>query len=184
MVRQRRHTFELVLVLLVFCIYAAGSLFLCALGASTYKDITASMQENYDLRTGVLYLAEKTRQNDVAGGIRVDQYEGVDALVLTEQETGRGYETWIFVHDNMLCEQLIAAGTASDLSPALLQPIMPMKSMTLGLDSSGLLSISLVTPDETLSSIALDIVSSKDTLSGSPRASEGTRPTSSLPGGA
>ncbi|MDR2714122.1 MAG: DUF4860 domain-containing protein [Coriobacteriales bacterium] len=143
--RQKRHSFDLLLVLIIFCVYAAGALFLCVVGANTYKDISAVMQSNYDLRTGVLYLTEKTRQNDVAGAISVQKVGDVDALVLVEQETGLGYETWIFVHEGMLCEELIFSGSKVDLN--MLQAIMPMQSMKLTLDENNILSIKLVGAD-------------------------------------
>ena len=155
--RHKRLSFELLLVLIVFSIFAVGALFLCAVGANTYRDTTAVMQQNYDYRTGVMYLAEKTRQSDVAGSISIRQLDGVDALVLVEQQTGRGYETWIFVYNNNLCEQLIASGAEVKLSLA--QVIMPMESMELILDRTGLLTINLVTPDGLRSSITLSLKS-------------------------
>ena len=152
--RSVRHTFELLLVLLVFCIFAVGSLFLSAAGANSYKETAAIMQTNYDLRTGVLYLTEKTRQNDVAGSISVRQFNGSDALVLTEQVTGRGFETWIFVYDGMLCEQMIASGAQIELSA--IQNIMPMKSMILSLDTTTqMLRIDLETVEGDTSSTTL-----------------------------
>ena len=181
---QKRHSFELLLVLVVFCIYAAGSLFLCAIGANTYKDISASMQKNYDLRTGVMYLAEKTRQNDVAGGIAVKKMYGADALVLTEQVTGRGFETWIFVYDGMLCEIVIASGSSNNISLSMLQRIMPMKTMTLTLDKTNLLSVQLVTPEGTTSSITLNVSSSGDSFYFDPSLLSNTTPTVSIMGGA
>ena len=157
--RHKRRSFEVLLVLIVFCVYAAGSLFLCTIGANTYRQVTANMQANYDLRTGVLYLAEKTRQNDVAGGVRVERYNGVDALVLTRQLADRSLETWIFVHEGKLCEVSIAAGTIDQLSVVLLQPIMPMQAMKLTLDSKNLLSITLQTTGGESSSIVLSLSS-------------------------
>ena len=155
--RHKRFSFELFLVMIVFSIFAVGALFLCGVGANTYRDTTAVMQQNYDFRTGVMYLTEKTRQSDVAGAISVRKINGVDALVLTEQQSGKGYETWIFVYNNNLCEQLIASG--ADVILPLAQPIMPMESMNLSIDRSGQLTIELKTPDGLLSAMTLALKS-------------------------
>ncbi|MDR2108679.1 MAG: DUF4860 domain-containing protein [Coriobacteriales bacterium] len=151
----KRRISDLVLVLVLFAIYAAGAMTLAVVGSNTYRHTTAVMQRDYDLRTGVLYLAEKIRQNDVGGGVRLDEVNGSEALVLTEQLTGKGYETWIFLHDGQLCEELIASGMRPDMAQA--QRIMPMQSMHLALNSQGLLEAALITPDDVASSIVLNI---------------------------
>ncbi|MDR3307731.1 MAG: DUF4860 domain-containing protein [Coriobacteriales bacterium] len=130
------------LVLALFCVYAVSALILCVLGANIYKDTTATMHENYDLRTGVLYVAEKTRQNDVAEGVRVDTLNGADALVFTEQRTGKGYETWIFVDKGVLYEEMVASGSAVQITAG--QAIMPMRSMALDLVDGNLLTVSFI----------------------------------------
>lgn len=181
--RTKHHSFELLLVLFVFCIYAAGSLFLCVMGANTYRETTAIMQADYDLRTGVMYLAEKTRQSDVAGGIHVERIYGVDALVLTEQITGRGYETWIFVHNGMLCEEFIASGAEVQMDPPMLQTIMPMRQMELVYDSRNILTIDLITIDGTHSTISLNIKSAGSPYNFDPSAVTGAPITPSALGG-
>ena len=180
--RSKRRSFEVLLVLIVFGVYAIGSLFICTVGATTYRDVTVGMQSNYDLRTGVLYLAEKTRQNDIAGAVRVEQYQGADALVLTEQRTGKGYETWIFVYEDKLCEVLIAPGSINELSVSQLQSIMPMKSMRLTLDEANLLSIDLLTIDNISSSITLKITSKSGNYYPPPESVEDESETMTIPG--
>jgi hypothetical protein len=143
---------------MLFAAYAGGAILLSAIGSNTYREVTAVMQENYNTRTGVLYVAEKTRQNDVGGGVRIDAYNGNDALVLTERVTGKGYETWIFVADGQLCEEFIAAG--AEVDPALIQKIMPMTSMSLKWDEADVLRVSMLTPDNMESSITLGVRSS------------------------
>jgi hypothetical protein len=159
----RHRISDLLLVLLLFAVYAAGAMMLAAIGSDTYRRTSQVMEEDYNLRTGVLYIAEKVRQNDVGGGVRLaSESEAViadagDALVLTEQSTGRGFETWIFVNSGNLCEVTIASGEVPELAQA--QVIMPMQAMRLSNFAPGLLQVDLITSDNLESSITLNVKS-------------------------
>jgi hypothetical protein len=130
------------------------------MGANTYQQTVAALQEDYNQRTGILYIAEKVRQSDIGGFLRLDSLNDTPALVLTEQETGRSYETWIFVYDGNLCEQFIPSGSPVIIQSA--QVIMPMQSLSLALDDLGLLSVDLITNSGQHSSIKLATHSGSD----------------------
>jgi hypothetical protein len=138
---RRRHIIDILIVLALFGAYAAGAMLLSAIGADVYKGAAENMEENYDMRTGALYIAEKVRQNDIGGGVRLGQVTGGDALVLTENKSGKGYEMWIYVHDGELREILAAPGANIDLTAG--QAIMPMAGMELGYVSDNLLRVRL-----------------------------------------
>jgi hypothetical protein len=151
----KRRISDLILVLALFAVYATGAMALAAIGSNTYRHTTEVMQEDYDLRTGVLYIAEKVRQNDVGGGVRLDAVGGESALVLTEQVADRSFETWIFIEEGQLCELSIASGAELNITQA--QRIMPMQSMKLELNEWGLLEVALATPDDVASAISLNV---------------------------
>jgi hypothetical protein len=150
---KKRHSFEFLVLLLVFSLYACGALFLCVRGAEAFRQTSQVMQENYDLRTGVFYLAEKIHQNDAAGAIRIDSANGSDALVLIERVGGQAFETWIFIDGESLSELTISAGES--VSVAKPQAIMPMKGMSLKLGPDGLIDVSLTTMDGRQTSTSL-----------------------------
>ncbi|MDR0347376.1 MAG: DUF4860 domain-containing protein [Coriobacteriales bacterium] len=127
--QPRKHSLDLVIVVSLFFVYAACALLLCVIGANVYRNTAMTMQENFDQRTSVLYVVEKIRQNDIEGCIRVESLGEVDALVLVEKQSGRDYETWLFVRDQMLYEGLFAPGSTIDIK--LCQPVMPMEALTL-----------------------------------------------------
>jgi hypothetical protein len=152
---MKKHSLDLVVVVALFFVYAACALLLCVIGAEVYRTTAATMQNNYDQRTSVLYVAEKVRQNDLDGTVRVDRVDDTDALVLVEKQSGRDYETWLFVKDEVLYEGLFAPGAAIDVK--LCQPIMPMGALTIGQDEtdSGLINITFAAPDGQKTSIDL-----------------------------
>jgi hypothetical protein len=138
---RRRHIIDILIVLTLFGAYAAGAMLLSAIGADVYRGAAENMEENYDMRTGALYIAEKVRQNDISGGVRLGRAASGDALVLTENKSGKGYETWIYVHGGELCEILTAPGSSVDLAAG--QAIMPMAGMELSYVSDNLLRVRL-----------------------------------------
>jgi hypothetical protein len=152
---MKKHSLDLVVVVTLFFVYAACALLLCVIGAEVYRTTAATMQKNYDQRTSVLYIAEKVRQNDLDGTVRVDRVDDVDALVLIEKQSGRDYETWLFVKNQVLYEGLFAPGATIDVK--LCQPIMPMEALAIGRNQtgSGLLNLTFYAPDGQKTSIDL-----------------------------
>jgi hypothetical protein len=148
----KRHSLDLVVVVALFFIYATSALLLCVIGAEVYRGAAETMQHNYDQRTSVLYLVEKVRQNDLDDSLRVDSVGDSTALVLIEQRSGQGYETWLFVQDSILYEGMFAPGDPIDLK--LCQPIMPMESLTIEREG-GFVSAAFHTVDGQTTSIDL-----------------------------
>ena len=153
MARGKQHNSDVIIVMLLFFIYAGCAIILCALGASSYRHTVAVLQEGYSERSGVLYIAQKVHQHDIGGSMRIDTHEGIDALVLVEQDTGMGFETWIFIEDGYLSEQLVASGSPIITDQA--QRIAPMKTLSLSMSDRQLLEITLVTQDDDIQSISL-----------------------------
>jgi hypothetical protein len=120
------------------------------------------MQQDYNHRTSALYVAEKVRKNDTVGGARLDTFNDTDALVLIEQQSGVGYETWLFVQDRILYEGVFAPGTTPDV--ALCQPIMPMNSLVAHQSptNDALINITFFLPDDTSTSIDLWLRSGRE----------------------
>ena len=145
-------------MLLLFLFYAGSALLLGVLGVHSYSRTVTVLQEGFSERSGILYIAQKVQQGDIAGGVRLDRYQDNDALVLIEQETGQGFEDWIFIQDGYLCELLISSG--DEVNPAQAQRIMPMKALVISLSANNLLSVSVTTEADTVNSISLALRSS------------------------
>lgn len=160
MPRQKKHNSELVLVLVLFMVYALSALMISSLGVESYGRTVSLQQEGFNERSGILYLAQKVQQNDIGGGIRITTYLDNDALVLTEQATGEGFETWIFIQDGYLSELQIAAGAA--VIPQLAQHIMPMQALELEFIGNNLLRVCVTTDSGSVNSMHLAIRSSGD----------------------
>lgn len=76
------------LALLLLLVFAVCVLSVLLTGADTYQTLTRRDQDSYDRRTAAQYLATRVRQADRADGVAVADFQGCDALELTETIDG------------------------------------------------------------------------------------------------
>ena len=159
---MRRYSLDVIVVILLLCVYTTSALLLSVIGAQVYRQTADTMRYNYNNRTSILYIAEKVRHNDLVDSVRIDRVNGADALVLVERQSGRNYEVWMFVQDNILYEGVFAPGDWVDTS--LCQSILPMESMRVSWleGSMQMIHVSLVTIDGQTDSIDLMLRTSRE----------------------
>lgn len=107
---MREHAVNFFFALSLFLLFAVVAIGCIALGANVYRNTAETMDKNYDVRTSVLYIQEKIRQN--SGDVTVG--EDGKSLILTDSYQGADYETRIFLGDEKLREVTVAAGAATD----------------------------------------------------------------------
>ncbi|MCL2492565.1 MAG: DUF4860 domain-containing protein [Clostridiales bacterium] len=140
---RKSHSMNLVFVILLLGVFAIAAVFTAVLGAKIYESGTQKMQDNFDMRTSVIYLSEKIRTAGSAGDISTRDLPGIGkALVISETVNGQGFESWIFVADGQLCESVVAAGDTP--LPGAAQQIMPLTSFQVTKESGGV-SLTVVT---------------------------------------
>ncbi len=140
--KKQGHIVDVLFVLCLFALYTVSILVLCIVAINIYTKGVEMSEQNYNVRTSVLYLTEKTRQNNTTGGIRVDEVAGKDALVLIQYIEGKAYETWIYTEDGTLNEILVPEGT--EIIPYIGQPVMNITDMTLEITEEKLLLIKII----------------------------------------
>ena len=106
--KQHSHTIDVVVGLLLFCVFTASMLFVLLAGADAYKSISTSMEQQYSERTCLNYIAAKVRHHDSNGGVYITEFEGINALALDEEFNGEIYQTLIYYYNGNLCELFTA----------------------------------------------------------------------------
>ncbi len=100
------------LLFLLYGMFSLFSLFLVVMGANIYRQVVASGRENTKFHTSYLYLANRIRMSsDSLDAIRVEQRDGIDMLVITEDFETTGLETLIYYYDGALRECVAAEDT-------------------------------------------------------------------------
>ena len=107
---ERKRKTDLLLVLLLFGIFAVCILSVLLTGADAYRRLAERDSASYDSRTASQYLATRVHQADVSGGVRTENFHGAAALVFTEEIDGERYETRVYCSGGYLRELFTAAG--------------------------------------------------------------------------
>ncbi len=136
---------DIVFVVTLFFLYLIFTFTLCVIGINVYQKNVNDSSQNYNIRTSVLYITEKTRQNFLNQAIRLDSVADSQALVLAQTIEGNVYENWMYVEDGYLCEVLMPQNSTviADIG----QKIMPMSKLELEINENNLLEIA-VTDEE------------------------------------
>ncbi|PHV70468.1 hypothetical protein CS063_10285 [Sporanaerobium hydrogeniformans] len=114
--RWNEYTSETLLMLTILLLFVSTSFIVVKVGADVYKKIVQDMESHFERSTPLLYIATKIRQNDQVGKIELEQKEGQNVLVITEDLEGTRYETWIYNYEGALYEAFIEKGTTIKLS--------------------------------------------------------------------
>lgn len=146
-----QHHMDTLAALLLFGVFAACVLTVLLTGADAYGRITRRDSVTYDRRTCVQYVATRVRQADTAGGVSLEVFGGVKALVLRDWQDP-DYLTRVYYHDGYLMELYSEADL--DLSPGDGEKIMACDWMRLSL-TDGLLTIDLLDPQGEVTTLRL-----------------------------
>ncbi len=145
MMGRSRHATDILFTLALFCVFAVCALMVVMLGADVYRKGTREMEQNFDARTSLSYLATKLRQGDRRDGVTLGELGGVPALVLSDELEGAAYNTWIYCQDGALREVLMARELSP--TPDMGQPIMALESLEAEFLDSGILRVTVTEPD-------------------------------------
>mgnify|MGYP000003575306 FL=1 len=151
------------LALLLLLVFAVCVLSVLLTGADTYQTLTRRDQDSYDRRTAAQYLATRVRQADRADGIAVADFQGCDALELTETIDGTPYITRVYCYDGYLRELFSAA--EAQMTPADGEKVLEAQALTVEwMDGNGgeqLLEMELTNADGTTQRVVLSVHSGK-----------------------
>lgn len=90
--------------MMLFLILAVLSVMIIVMGENIYEKINDDRQNNYELRVGLSYIANKIRQSDKSNAVSLKEIEGTPAIVIKENYDGLNYETWIYYYEGCIYE--------------------------------------------------------------------------------
>lgn len=111
----KQSSFHLIFVMLLFLILIFLSIMIIMLGRNIYSQISSDQTSNYEKRVSLSYVANKIRQNDKKDCIKIEKFDGKNAIVINETYDGVKYETWIYFYNNAIYEMFIDAGIEFNL---------------------------------------------------------------------
>ncbi|MEA5083221.1 MAG: DUF4860 domain-containing protein [Lachnospiraceae bacterium] len=100
----KRHSIDVFFVLCIFLAFALSISALLVVGAKTYQSISQNTEDNYQLRTSLLYVSNKVKAFNENGMVYKGEFNGGDALFLQENIDGISYVTKIYAYEGQLYE--------------------------------------------------------------------------------
>ncbi|MEF9896162.1 MAG: DUF4860 domain-containing protein, partial [Clostridia bacterium] len=88
-----------VLLFVLLGLFALLSTMLILIGAQAYQRVVLRSEEHARERILVGYVMNKARAGENAGGLRIEDAQGVQALVVSQRMDEEMYETWIYCLD-------------------------------------------------------------------------------------
>lgn len=145
--REKDHSLNGLLALVLFGVFAACVLSVLLTGADAYQRLTERDRAGYESRTAAQYIATRVRQADRAGGVTAGSFGGADTLELWETAGDSAYVTRVYCYDGWLRE--LFSDAAGDFVPADGQQVLEADSLTVALSGSGLLTVEITAAGET-----------------------------------
>ena len=158
--REKDHSLNGLLALLLFGIFAACVLSVLLMGADAYQRLTERDRESYESRTVAQYIATRVRQADRSGGISAGAFGGSDALELWETIDVEAYVTRVYCHDGWLRELFTDA--SGDFAPEDGEPVLEAESLSVSLSGAGLLTVEITSADGETQQVTLYLRSGKE----------------------
>jgi hypothetical protein len=147
----KKNTYILLTVLVLFCVFASVFLLLVSAGGGVYKKTVSRMDESYEIRTTLSYVAGKVRSAP-GGDVRVTEQNGRNVLEIADAAQNEEYATYIYFDGGSLRELYQKKG--KELQLELGEEIVKTGRVDIGLQN-GLLTVSMETSGGTDESITV-----------------------------
>lgn len=98
------HSADTFFVMILFAVFVIMALFISAAGALSYKKSAQQMEERFNKQTCISYITAKIRSNSEEGKISIVDFNGKEALCISDNFGESVYNTYIYQHDGMVRE--------------------------------------------------------------------------------
>lgn len=143
--QQEHHIIDILFVIALFCIFALSAVFLITVGANIYGKTVSHMEDNFNRRTSFAYVTEKIRQADENGAVSTGEFDGIRAVMITEDKNQTQYITYLYPYNGYLKELMVRKDTP--LSPEAGQDILPITEFSFEEISDKLLAFTITAAD-------------------------------------
>jgi hypothetical protein len=124
-------------------------------GADIYKKTVSSMDSNYASRTSVAYITQKIRQSNQFDSIYIDNSQGYERLMMTQDINGYTYATSLYEYDGFLYE--LFARTDIELPIDAGQQVIAIEGLKFELVNDSLLKIDYIDESEEAKTIYVNL---------------------------
>ena len=127
-------------VIVLGAVFLFLSIGLVMMGGSVYNSIIDKSGASDKTRTTFAYIANQARRADAYGGVKVAEYQGRDALLLSQTYGDYTFINHLYYYDGALRELFTEKDNDLDLEAGL--PIIWLEDISFTEDARGLITIS------------------------------------------
>lgn len=147
----KKHTVDVLFVLLLFCTFAFSVISLTGIGAGVYQNVVDKMSESYNERISYSYFINKVRQSDVNGNISSGTFKGTNALIISEEIDNITYHTYLYCFEGHIKEMFVRAGNEFD--PSFGTDIMEVENFSVDCVTDSLFKLTVTPIDSSTETI-------------------------------
>ena len=144
---MKKHQIDFLFPIAIFFFFTLSALVVILFAARVYQSTVEQANMNYNANTSIAYVREKIHQHDTAGAIKVTEFDGCEALALSEELAGETYVTYIYQYAGALRELFIKAGTEDAFTASSGTEIIPVRLFYVNMENDHLLSFSCTDAD-------------------------------------
>lgn len=137
---KRGHSLDVVMTLVLFCLFTGSVLMVLMMGVESYQGVATSMQQSYEERTCLQYIATKIDHYSGTDAVGVGAFGDGDALELRQTIDEIDYITYIYSYQGKAME--LFCESDADLDPEAGFVIMDVEALELAQVRPDLLQIS------------------------------------------
>lgn len=139
------HSVTSLFVFFLIGLFALLAVTLTFIGMRAYRSLSEASVGNSEGQIALSYLLSKVRASDRAGGVRLEEHDGLTVLCLNEDIDGEAYETRIYYDAGALREYFCEAGEPFDSE--LGEALCDLKALEVSLQTPRLLYVEAVQKD-------------------------------------
>lgn len=113
---KHNHMIDFLFPVALFFVFTLSALTIILLAAGIYRSSIEESALNDTARTSLSYISEKVHQHDSSDSVSLGTFDGCDALILKQTNSGDTYYTYIYCYDNELKELFAKDGAVADAS--------------------------------------------------------------------
>ncbi|SDB28386.1 protein of unknown function [Pseudobutyrivibrio sp. YE44] len=152
--KVRKHNIDVMFLMILFLIFTFSAVSVLLMAVNSYKSVVYANEENANARTAIAYIREKVRQNDKAGAVQVDTFDGVDAIKLASED---GIVVYIYCYDGYLMEMETKEG--AEVTADFGNKIMEVKDMAISGSENQLIHVTVTDTSEKTSDVSIAVKS-------------------------
>lgn len=122
------HSIDALFVLFLFALFATMALLVTSYSAVAYKNSARQMEERFNKQTCINYVTAKIRANNEKDKITITDFNGINALCISDSFNGEQYSTYIYQYDGMVRE--LFANDKADIDPSAGFPLTEASSLS------------------------------------------------------